>query len=389
MPSIASHNTKTIDRDARRQQGVRRAGLPARSGHFRRVLCLVSVLWLVLTMSGWLDSPGAAEFVLLNDSSFSNLNSTSAEAGGRPLMPHEVVDHGNTDPTGASSRLLGSPTARAQAREVALPEAVAPVESRMASPAGPVPELLAMPLPEPVSLPPADLPRGSGAAEFLPILPAAVQEPANANAIRGPHQGDTPMMRTWKMLGLETFLAALFAATPALASNTSGPPSDAEKLDEIQKQLNALRGALNDIKNNLAGLSGLEKKVDDVRNESNLGAQKVQNQIADLNRQISQLRLEVENLRPSTSGTSRIAASPPENNPSAGTGRVEMINTYTQPVSIVINNRRSYTLAPGERRLSDPIPAGAFTYEILGVTPAVTRTVAADKLFTLWVHPQP
>ena len=60
------------------------------------------------------------------------------------------------------------------------------------------------------------------------------------------------MMRTWKMLGLNSLLAALFAATPALGSNTSGPPTDAEKLEEIQKQLNELKNSLVDVKKTLA-----------------------------------------------------------------------------------------------------------------------------------------
>ena len=110
----------------------------------------------------------------------------------------------------------------------------------------------------------------------------------------------------------------------------------------------------------------------------------------DLDKQISRLRLDVENLRIPPASTSRIAASPSlDTGPSTGTGRVEMVNTYSQLVSVVINNRRSYFLEPGERRLSDPIPAGPFTYEVLGVTPMVSRMVGADKLFTLWVHPQP
>src|SRR5262249_36953264 len=114
------------------------------------------------------------------------------------------------------------------------------------------------------------------------------------------------------------------------------------------------------------------------------------NQIADLNRQLSQLRVEIDNFRTLAPSTSRIASSPPpEIAPSAATGRVEMINSYGQAVSVVLNNRRSYSLAPGERKLSDPIPAGTFSYEVLGLTPVLTRTVSADKLFTIWVHPQP
>lgn len=188
------------------------------------------------------------------------------------------------------------------------------------------------------------------------------------------------MTRTWKMLGLKILLAALFAATPGLASNTSGPLTEAEKLDEIQRQLNELKKSL----------SSLEERIKDVRTDSNVAAQKLQNQLKDVNELIGLMRQDVENFRSRSSGSSRIAGfAPSDTLPGTGTARVEMVNTYSQPVSIVINNRRSYLLQPGERRLSDPLPAGAFTYEVLAVTPVVTRTVAADKPFTVWVHPQP
>jgi hypothetical protein len=246
-----------------------------------------------------------------------------------------------------------------------------------------VPERLGMPMPEPISLPPTELPRGLTAEESLPILPATVLEPAREDcySIRNPHQGDTPMMRTWKMLGLKAALAALFAAMPALGSNSSGSASDAEKLEQIQKQLNELKSSLAEVKKAVDGLSA----------ESNVSTQKVQSQIKDVNDLISLLRADLQTLRNRLPDSSRVSAFPPSSDtgPSPAMSRVEMVNTYSQPVSIVINNRRSYPLAPGERRLSDPIPAGSFTYEVLGITAPVTRTVAADRNFTVWVHPQP
>ena len=188
------------------------------------------------------------------------------------------------------------------------------------------------------------------------------------------------MMRTWKMLGLNTLLAASLAAAPGLGSSSS---SDADKLQEIQTQLKELKKAV----------TGLEDRIKEARSDSAAGGQRVQNQIKDLNDQLSLLRLEVENLRTRLPAAGRSSAYSPSSDggpvPTPATARVEMINTYSQPVSIVINNRRSYLLAPGERRLSDAIPAGAFTYEVLGIQPAVTRTVAVERTFTVWVHPQP
>lgn len=195
------------------------------------------------------------------------------------------------------------------------------------------------------------------------------------------------MLRTWKMLGLKTLLAAVFAAAPVLGSNTSGPPSDAEKLEEIQKQLNGVRTSVAEVKKTLDALNAQEEGK---KTESNLGVQRILSRIADLEKQIGQLRADVEILRNLPLPSVRSSGfGPSEPAPAVGMARVEMINTYGQPVSVVLNNQRSYLLQPGERRLSDPIPAGTFTYEVLGVTPLVTRTVGAEKLFTVWVHPQP
>jgi hypothetical protein len=306
--------------------------LPARPGLLLLATLLVCLLCLVLIIPGGSSIPAGAEFVLLTDASSSNLNNTSAEA----VTPQEAVEPGSPDDSGA-----GLPLARAED----------------ASPAAP---------------------------------PVTVSQPARecCYPIRDPHRGDTPMLRTWKMLGLKTLLATLFAAAPALASGTSGPPTEAEKLDEIQKQLNGLRNSFAEVKKTLDALGAQEEQR---KAESNLGAQKVLSRIAELEKQIGQLRADVENLRNAPPASSRSAAyaPPPEPVPNPGMARLEMINSYGQPVSIVLNNQRSYLLQPGERRLSDPIPAGTFTYEVLGVTPLVTRTVGVDKLFTVWVHNQP
>jgi hypothetical protein len=369
--------------------GVR---LPARPSLLLLTALLLSLLCLVLTIRSRPPSPATAEFVLLSDPSSSNLNSTSAEAPARSPTPQAVAQQGSLETAGSGSPGLESPPARAQLSESAGPEVATPVRSPPATPALEVPQRMAAPTPEPVSPPPAELPRRLAAEDSLPILPATVLEPARENcyAIHDPHPGDTPMMRTWKMLGLKTLLAALFAATPGLGSSTSGPPSDTEKLEEIQKQLNELKNSLAEVKKSLTGLGILDERIKDVRTDSNVAVQKIQSQISDLNNQLIQLRSDLENLRNRPPSSTRIAASPPlDTAVTTGTARIEVMNTYSQPVSVVINNRRSYLLQPGERRLSDPVPAGSFSYEVLGITPMVTRTVAADKIFTVWVHPQP
>jgi hypothetical protein len=355
-----------------------RCSLAARPGLLLFIVILLSSLCLVVTAPGRPTSEAVAEFALLSPLPSTNLNDAYTEV--RPATPRDVMEHRSSDDMAAAQPAYGSSPAREQLAEVAHSEAATPVERTTATPVLLVPERLAIPIAEAPS-PPAELSRRLADGQYAPLVPASVLEPLlqDCYSIRDPHQGDTPMMRTWKILGLKAILAALFAASPGLASKTSGPPSEAEKLDAIQKQLNELK----------TSLASLDEKLKDIRTDSNLGTQKFQNQIKDLNDMIGALRQELANLPGRLPGSSRTAFAPSDIGPGTGTARVEMVNTYSQPVSMVINNRRSYTLQPGERRLSDPIPAGSFTYEVLGVTPVVTRTVAADKNFTLWVHPQP
>ena len=181
--------------------------LPARPGLLLLTALLLSLLCLVMTIPRRPTSGTALEFALLSDQSSPNLNSTSAEAPVRSGVPQ--AEEGSPDTSGAD----GSPPAMAQVRQSADSEAGPAVANPMADPGLLVPERLAAPTPEPVALPPAELPRQLAGEESLPILPATVLEPVREDCYpaRDPHQGETPMMRTWKMLGLNTLLAALFA----------------------------------------------------------------------------------------------------------------------------------------------------------------------------------
>jgi hypothetical protein len=339
------------------------ARLPGRPGLLLLTTLLLGLLCVVLTFRVRSSSQPTDELVLLSGPSSPNLNNSSGETPARALASPAAVGQGSPDPSSDGSAPPAEPAVN------------------RATPTPAAHEALGAPFSEPVLPPPTELSPHLAVEETLPGRAATVAESAREKCypIRGPLLGDTPMMRTWQMLGLKTLLAALFAAAPALSSETSGPPSDTEKFTEIQKQLNGLQKSLTEIK----------KGLEDVKAEKTLSAENVQRQITDLYSKISQLRSDLELLRNRPAESNRIGAYPPsDTSVNTATARIDMINTYSQPVSIVIN-RRSYPLAPGEHRLSDPIPAGAFTYEVLGVTPVTTRTVAADKVFTLWVHPQP
>jgi hypothetical protein len=193
------------------------------------------------------------------------------------------------------------------------------------------------------------------------------------------------MMRTWKKIGLSALMAALLTAGPARAE-TSGPRTDSEKLDDIQKQLDELRKSVGDVKRSVAALSTIERDLKDLRAEANAGTQNALSQINDLKDEVARLKREVDGLRNRPPATGRIAASPPET--PVTTGRVELLNTYGADVTIAVN-RVTYHLRPQERMLTTPIPTGTFTYEVLGITPQRVRTLVANEPFTIHVHPQP
>jgi hypothetical protein len=320
--------------------------LPARPGLLVLSTVLLVALLSVLTSYETTRQAGSAGFVLPDELSSSNLNNTSAEA-----------------PTSAT----------------------APVVQPLV-PEGPALQLVEVPKP------PQEFPKQLGSGPAASILPVAASEPALEDCcyLQGPHLGDTPMMRTWKLIGLHTLLAGMMTAGPALAE-TSGPPSDSEKLTEVQKQLDEMKRSLTDLQKAVGPLSTLDRRINDLIEQSTKGAQDAQNQIGEVRKELAALRSEFEALRNRTSDSARVSRFPPTDvgaPPSTAVGRVELINTYPSEVTVVVN-RRTYHLAPGEHRLSDPVPAGTFTYEVLGITPQRNRPLAGEQVFTVWVHPQP
>jgi hypothetical protein len=199
------------------------------------------------------------------------------------------------------------------------------------------------------------------------------------------HRGDTPMIRSWRSLGLQALLAAALSAGPALAqadaTKTDAQKTDAQKIDDIQKVATELQKTLLGLQKSI---DGLKADLGNLRTESQLNVQSAEKKANDLKDEIAKVKLDVEQLGART--PQRIAAFAPAE-PVAATGRVEMVNTFPESVTIVVN-RLTYTLVPGDKRLSEPVPAGTFTYEVLGITPPRTRTIGANQVFTVSVYPQ-
>jgi hypothetical protein len=176
-------------------------------------------------------------------------------------------------------------------------------------------------------------------------------------------RGDSPMMRTWKLLGLPLVLAAVLVVSEAPA--TEGPLSDSEKLDQIQKEVEKVVESLKAMGSDLKTTIAL--------------AQKSKADIDELRKQLDDLKKEVDQLKSGSPGNTRVSASPPQ------MGKVLLINNYTQDVTAVVN-QTVYRLRPGESREVD-VPAGPFTYRIFQAQATLqNRVLAANETYTIAVH---
>jgi hypothetical protein len=179
-------------------------------------------------------------------------------------------------------------------------------------------------------------------------------------------------------------LASALTLTPmAAAQPEAAKPAD---LTALSKQIEEMRKTLEGLQNSVLAFN---KTMEQERNERmkadadmEVRLQQLLADTSDAKKQMTQLRQDMDALkaRPSMS-----AYQP--STPASGTGRVRLVNTYIEPVSVVVNGK-AYPLTPGETRLTDPMPAGNFTYEVLGIQAPTTRTLAANETFTVTVFPR-
>jgi hypothetical protein len=215
----------------------------------------------------------------------------------------------------------------------------------------------------------------------LPQFPPPAAEPAwgNGFAKHNSQLGDSPMMRNWKLVSLHTLLAGVLAAAPTNAADTDGVtdlPGIAKQLKEVKESLKSIKDTLNqDI---------LSRK--DQATQTDLKIQKAQSEIKDLRTQIEQLQRDVVAL---SASPSRVSGYPANGvtPAAAGLGRLRLVNNFAAPMTIAVN-RMTYPLAPGETRIIEAVPAGKFTYEVLGVQPPQERTLAVAETFTVTVFPR-
>lgn len=220
------------------------------------------------------------------------------------------------------------------------------------------------------------------------MLRAVVNEESFAIPTR--HHGDSPMMRQWKLLGLDIILMGALAA-PVLAEQHDGPNSDVRQDDPVLKEVRELKTSISD-------LAKAIKSLQDSTLNTNLRIEKAQGDIDGLKRQVGQLQLEemdgvrrqlaqiqkdVDDLKARTARISTYQPQAPT--PAPSTGRIRIVNAFTVPQTIVLNNR-AYPVNPGAVLNVEGVPVGMFAYEVLGVQAAVNRSLAANETFTITIH---
>jgi hypothetical protein len=297
------------------------------------------------------------------------------------------------------------------------------------------------------------------------VVPASPpMPPATAgfgNAYTTTHQGDSPMMRNWKMLGLHTFVAAVFGG---VAFADPEKPGDSKKLDEIQTQLKKLEDVparLKNIETSTGALSTIQAELKDLRKDFENGTALASEKFKGLDQRIAALEEAVKRV-PDRKPDARIALSPPDPTaagngdmkriseslesivaelkgmrtdlntgaagnqiqlrglnekiaslekamtamrdqikfyqpapaPSPGTtttdklplvGRIRLRNDFVNPVSVVVNGK-SYRLDPGQSDTLNNIPAGPFSFEIIGIQGRKQEMLAANETYTITVY---
>lgn len=196
------------------------------------------------------------------------------------------------------------------------------------------------------------------------------------------------MTRTWTRLGFPALLAAALAASSARGQLDGEPDKTAAILNQL-KSVTATLKELDSLKALPKNLTELERTITDalasLEVNTNLRIGTVQRELNALKDQYTQLKQDIDALRNRLPARQPTTALYPPNG--AGTGRLRLVNTYLVPVSILVNGR-VYQLTPGETRFTEPLPAGSFSYEVLGIQEPRSRALSPGETFLVHVYPR-
>jgi hypothetical protein len=188
------------------------------------------------------------------------------------------------------------------------------------------------------------------------------------------------MTRNWKMLGLQALLATALTVQTGFA-DTSGPPSDSEKLDSQQKQINQVKKKLEELEILRTELGTAKVNIAQVQKD----IQRLQADMDELKKVISQIGQDIDAMRKQTTTSNRVANSPPA--VPAGNGRILLVNEFPQVMEFLVNNTL-YRVRPNETR-ELTLPLGAFSFRVLqapGFQTNQERMLTAERPYIIRVQ---
>ena len=314
-------------------------------------LILLLLVGLGAVLAGWSSRPESADFDLLADPSSHKLDITSVD---KP-------DH-------------SAPAISSDAGLMVQGPAVPPIGDGPAVLEIPAPDLADSPGPYKVPDLPAET-RPLQSAEPSPA-PAPNSFDAGNLFIESLLRGDTPMIRTWKLLGYPAILAAALTTTPSsLSAGDDGKQNSDTKSKVTLEDVNE-------------SLKSIQKKLE----ENKRGADLMDSDLRILKEKVAQLQRDVDSLM---RGRTTTANYPPNTPIAPSTGRIRLVNTWPERITVLLNDK-SIPVEPNQEIIV-PEPVGTFIYEILGSSPDNTilritqkqpRTLAANETFTIHVHPR-
>jgi hypothetical protein len=314
-------------------------------------LILLLLVGLGAVLAGWSNRPESADFDLLAGHSSHKLDITSVD---KP-------DH-------------SAPAISSDAGLLAQGAVVSPISEGPAVLEIPAPDQADSPGPYKVpDLPPETPPLQP--PEQTPA-PAPISFDAGNLFIESSFRGDTPMIRTWKMLGYPAILAAALTTTPSsLSAGDEGKPNS-DKSEVTLKDVNE-------------SLKNIQKKLE----ENKLNANIMGEDVRVLKEKVAQLERDVASLMRGRTTTANYPPNPPL---APNSGRVHLVNAWPEKITVLLNHR-SIEVEPNREVTMQDVPAGSFTYEIMSsrpdnsilrITEKQLRTLAANETLTIRVYPR-
>jgi hypothetical protein len=194
-----------------------------------------------------------------------------------------------------------------------------------------------------------------------------------------PQQGETPMLRNWKVLAL----AAIIAAAPPnilLAQEKRNDVDSSKAMERLEKMMQDVRSKMDNVDKSLGdAFNKLAKDMSDLRNDI-APLKDLALRIDNLERSLSKLKTDMEMLAKNGTQT-RTSMSP------SSTGRIQIVNNYPEKLLFEINGR-PYPVLPDRTEIIEGVPAGNFSYRVFSpqygwIADTTSRMLDANRTFTI------